>query len=271
MKEIYSASNATEAHMVVNLLELHGIAARIEGEYLSGGIGELPAIGLVRVMANVNDVEQAKSVIEYWERTEFKSSPETKVKSSSHHVFGAAIISFILGITSMAIYHSTPITTDGIDYDGDGQIDEKWTYVNHMISKAEQDRNFDGRFDAIYQYDRNGLLKSSRYDENFDGLYETELVYENGNPVKQFSDTNDNSVRDYIAVYKNGVFVHESFLDEVTLKPVKVSYYGPFQIEKSELDTTGDGYLDTIHEYDELGELSRTYTRSKLDEVHQTQ
>jgi hypothetical protein len=43
MKPLYSAQSATEAHMIRGLLEAQGIPARVQGGFLAGGIGELPA------------------------------------------------------------------------------------------------------------------------------------------------------------------------------------------------------------------------------------
>jgi hypothetical protein len=48
-------------------LQQAGIAAAIEGEYLQGGIGELPAAGNVRVVVPDNDVEAARQVIADWD------------------------------------------------------------------------------------------------------------------------------------------------------------------------------------------------------------
>ncbi|MEN8226403.1 MAG: DUF2007 domain-containing protein, partial [Bacteroidota bacterium] len=41
MKCIFEASSGLEAHMISNLLQQDGIEARIDGEYLQGGVGEL--------------------------------------------------------------------------------------------------------------------------------------------------------------------------------------------------------------------------------------
>lgn len=67
MKTLYQASNSLEAHMILNLLEIEGIAGRIDGEFLQGGIGELPAAGLVRVMVAEEDYPAARKIIERWE------------------------------------------------------------------------------------------------------------------------------------------------------------------------------------------------------------
>jgi hypothetical protein len=43
MKPLHIARHATEAHLIRGYLESQGIAALVRGEYLTGGIGELPA------------------------------------------------------------------------------------------------------------------------------------------------------------------------------------------------------------------------------------
>ena len=67
MKTLYQASNALEAHMILNLLEIEGISGRIDGEFLQGGVGELPAAGLVRVMVAEEDYQAAKEIVNRWE------------------------------------------------------------------------------------------------------------------------------------------------------------------------------------------------------------
>ena len=63
MKTVYETSTGLDAHMILNLLEVRGIAGRIEGEYLQGGIGELPAMGLVRVLVAEENYPEAKQII----------------------------------------------------------------------------------------------------------------------------------------------------------------------------------------------------------------
>lgn len=67
MKTAYDASSNIEAHLVMHQLQQAGINARIEGEYLQGGIGELPAAGNVRVIVDERDWAEARSVIADWE------------------------------------------------------------------------------------------------------------------------------------------------------------------------------------------------------------
>lgn len=53
--------------MILNLLELHRITGRIEGEYLQGGVGELSAMGFVRVLVDEKDYTEAGQIISEWE------------------------------------------------------------------------------------------------------------------------------------------------------------------------------------------------------------
>jgi hypothetical protein len=43
MKPLHTARHAAEAHLIRGYLESQGIAALVRGEFLTGGIGELPA------------------------------------------------------------------------------------------------------------------------------------------------------------------------------------------------------------------------------------
>ena len=63
MVRIYEAANSTEAHIVRGLLESRGIQSRVEGEYLQGAMGELPAAGLAAVSVEEDDVEEALRLI----------------------------------------------------------------------------------------------------------------------------------------------------------------------------------------------------------------
>jgi hypothetical protein len=50
MRIVYHAENLVDAHLVKGALEAAGIPAHVAGEYLTGAMGELPALGLVAVM-----------------------------------------------------------------------------------------------------------------------------------------------------------------------------------------------------------------------------
>ena len=66
MKTVLHALNSVEANVVKGLLENEGIPCSVLGEYLQGAIGELPPTGLIRVVVNEDDYEQARLIIENW-------------------------------------------------------------------------------------------------------------------------------------------------------------------------------------------------------------
>jgi hypothetical protein len=66
MKCVYNAADMLEAHVLVGLLQQHKISGFIEGEYLTGGMGDLAAQNYVRVMVNNDDYAKAREVaLEY--------------------------------------------------------------------------------------------------------------------------------------------------------------------------------------------------------------
>jgi hypothetical protein len=156
----------------------------------------------------------------------------------------------------MAIYYKTPVTNDGIDHNGDGKLDENWTYVNNKLSKLEFDRNFDGKIDFIYSYDRKGLIESSSSDDDFNGTFETETHFDYGNAVWQTSDTTGDGFKDFRIDSKYGVIETAKYIDPISKKIIKIKEYDPLKLRRAEVDTTGDGVLDTVYEYDSIGEIT---------------
>lgn len=63
MRTIYHAESMIDAHLVKNALEQEGIPAFVAGEYLTGGVGELPARDFVSVAVPDSCVEAAEPVV----------------------------------------------------------------------------------------------------------------------------------------------------------------------------------------------------------------
>lgn len=63
MKCVYEASDVLEAHVIQGLLEQHRISSFIEGEYLLGAVGELPASRQVRILVNDDDLSEGSSLM----------------------------------------------------------------------------------------------------------------------------------------------------------------------------------------------------------------
>jgi hypothetical protein len=70
MKKVFDALSNIEAHLVLHQLQQAGLEAYIQGEHLQGGMGDLPAIGNVRIMVNDADEVDARQVIADWNDAE---------------------------------------------------------------------------------------------------------------------------------------------------------------------------------------------------------
>ncbi|NOY16937.1 MAG: DUF2007 domain-containing protein [Gammaproteobacteria bacterium] len=70
MIQVYSAQNSVDAHIVKGWLALHGVTAWVNGEYLQGGIGELPPMGLITVSVAEEDYDNALSLVSEYETKE---------------------------------------------------------------------------------------------------------------------------------------------------------------------------------------------------------
>jgi hypothetical protein len=67
MKTVFEPSNSLEGYMLQDLLKQRGIDSRLDGAHLQGGVGELPASGLVRLVVSEEDFVAARAVIDDWE------------------------------------------------------------------------------------------------------------------------------------------------------------------------------------------------------------
>lgn len=70
MKPVFTARHVTEAHLIRGYLQSHGIAAEVRGEFLAGGIGDLPA-GLCKVyLVDEADLARADALVKQFLRGE---------------------------------------------------------------------------------------------------------------------------------------------------------------------------------------------------------
>jgi hypothetical protein len=253
MKSIYEASTALDAHMVLNLLEQDGIIGRVDGEYLPGGVGEIQAINLVRVMVDESDYEKARQIIRDWEAIEVdKEGEKTRRPATGVSAF---IMGLVIGGGLILWVYNTPVTEDGIDMNGDGVLDEKSVYRNNRISKTEVDRNFDRKTDIVYFFDRRGILKEAKYDDNFDGIYETEYKYKNGLTDTQSTDLNQDGNVDYKASFKYGDIDEVEISGEGGDTRKKRQKFRMGKLISAEFDSNGDGNFDIEYEYDYFEEV----------------
>ena len=93
MRSVFEASSGLDAHMILNLLQQQSITGRIEGEYLQGGIGELQAMGFVRVLVSEEDYTVANKIISEWEAIQ----PAVEDNKSEERPSGGLLI-FVIGV-----------------------------------------------------------------------------------------------------------------------------------------------------------------------------
>lgn len=67
---IYRAANIADAHLMRQLLENEGIPAFIQGEYLQGAVGELPANTEILVHVADENADVARVIVDEWESAE---------------------------------------------------------------------------------------------------------------------------------------------------------------------------------------------------------
>lgn len=250
MKCISEASSGLEAHMISNLLQQVGITSRIDGEFLQGGVGELQAMGFVRVLVEDADYANAQEVIKTWDTTQFEPTQESAHKSKSSGVGVGLLIGLLIGVSAAFLAYNTPVTIDGIDYNDDGKLDEKWVYRDNRLSRIEIDRNLDGSVDNIHLYNRKGRINKTETDDDFDGIFEGVLTYKRGIPDIQTIDSDQDGIVDIKSYSKHGVLTEIEIIGPTQTSPKKKQYFEMYKLISSEFDSNGDGIYDKKYSYD---------------------
>ncbi|MEW8660457.1 MAG: DUF2007 domain-containing protein [Candidatus Thiodiazotropha endolucinida] len=250
MQKVYESSTAPEAHMIKILLESNGIHSRVDGEHLQSGVGTLQAIGIVRLMVEDSDFIAASEIIDQWESEQSKKSSVNNSPRSKPIALKAFLAGVLVASGFLYWIYNTPVTVDGIDYNADGILDDKWEFKNNRIRKSTHDRNLDGEVDTIFSYGMSGIIHSGEIDHNFDGTFETKQKYRKGNLESEQSDINQNGIIEFRTLFKYGFIDKIEFIDEDTGKVRKRQFYKMGRLESAEFDSNGDGDLDSKFIYD---------------------
>jgi hypothetical protein len=256
MKCVYEAANAVDAHMVANMLQAEGIATRIDGEHLPSGVGELPMAGLVRVMADETDLARARSVIRDWE-SELVSEPPLPPKKLSYAPLWF-LAGILLSVAATETLRKSNVTQDGVDYNGDGTVDDHYTYASGYLSKIASDRNLDGKNDLLIEYDPQGIPTTSTSDENFDGRFEARTVFAQGKAQRVEVDMDGDGNIDIRQDYVDGVLATQTHYAPDGYHVKRRENYQAWLLVDAEADTDDDGLPDTRYLYDRYGNVRET-------------
>src|SRR5262245_30995991 len=86
-EKVYECTLAVEAHMICDLLSQAGISARVDGEFLQTGAGELPLGNLVKVRVDPARAAEAREVIAEWEKLQPSDEGTTPAPRPSRYAW----------------------------------------------------------------------------------------------------------------------------------------------------------------------------------------
>lgn len=281
MKPVYEAENALDANLAKGILNQMGIGAVIKGEYLQGGIGDIPLAGLVTVMVEDADEMPARDVLQRWQNGEltldaehidhadhadhyFPEQTSYTAPAPTGQPFSKTIAAFLIGAaiagTAVHLWYKTPQFSYGMDTDGDGVEDTYLHWQGDYLDREDLDRDQDGRLDGVRQYDRHGILASWQYDDNFDGLFEVSGRTRNSGNSYFDTDRNDDGVTDTRDHYRyHSIYTMTEFYAEDGKQVIKRFIYRDKGVSYAELDSDGDGSMDIFHIYDDIDEIETTF------------
>jgi hypothetical protein len=254
MKLLYEAGNVLEAQMILNMLEVEGLRGQIDGAYLQGAMGELPAAGLIRVMVDGDDYPRAKELVRAWDAAQ-PVPAAAAVPAAPAAKSGGRVSTFLLGlavgIACAAAWYRVPVSDSGIDYNGDGVLDEKWSVTATGIPVSGTiDRNFDGKEDSVTYFSGDRTIARSESDDDFDGKFESKAHYKQGSPYLIETDIDNDGIIDLKTHLAFGVMVSREFINPFTGLPRKIDYYRDLQLVYADVDTDLDGKMDKRITYD---------------------
>lgn len=256
MKTVYNASNLLEAQMLLDVLRQEGITAHIRGAYLQGAMGELPAAGLVRLEVDEEDHVRAREAIDRWEAA--SPVPDTPMGANADGSVGLPALSGLaLGVALSFGLMRVPASAEGQDHNGDGVLDEHWRFsASGRFLSSEADRNFDQRIDEINTFDGHGRLIRSDSDEDFDGVMDTHIHYKHNCPELGEVDLDGDGVTDVRTLYRDGVAHTVEYVDPITQKVARLEHVRLGAAISADIDTDGDGRLDTTEGYSRVGAVT---------------
>jgi hypothetical protein len=267
MQTIFRPANPIDAQRLVALLAEEGIEAHVQGTYLSGAIGELPAGDLLRVWVEDGDATRARELVAEFEaerralaEVDDKDDDADDTASSLAKKGGvpSGLVGLFFGLVigfGVAYWHlRLPYWTDAVDYDDDGIVDTAYDYRSELLTRISDDRNGDGEFDQVTdaQLDGNGR---GRGDNDFDGRFEYEYRYRRNQVASVELDEDGDGFKEYRAEFTDGLPAVGHYFDAKSQAEFKREHYEHGVLVRTELDTDRDGTFETKRTIDATGEI----------------
>lgn len=287
MQIVHRAADIAEAHLLRQLLEGEGIFAHIQGEFLRGGIGELPVNTEVLLQVPDEDVARARGIIADWQASAphdeaFADEDDDAARADDagarrgsgardaqlRESLGVRVLQWTVlfsfgvmlgwGLHQRADGASQGDTaSDGVDRDRDGRNDQ-WTYwENGRMVRIETDRNRDGEVDDVVEYAADGNPAHWRADDDFDRHFESRLRFRDGLPLLAAYDLDGDGRDDLRDDFVHGVIAQREWLDAQGRVSKRLTYRAGLP-DRDALDSDGDGTLDLARRYDARGEIAET-------------
>lgn len=267
MRIVYQSTNLADVYLLRDLLVQTDIRAQVQGEFLRGGIGELPADTPVSLAVPDEQAEAARAIVLDWERTRPEDDAEQDPEEaaalvtapprrgvSTLQVLGALVFGALCGGAVVWAIYNHPANGPLRDFDGDGRVDERVILAGDHVDRVEADRNRDGKVDQVVRYWPDSTLDRAESDNDFDGRFEISERYVDNDPVEWSVDRDGDGVVELHAVYEHGVVAKEETFDK-NARIVRIIRYRGGVPASGEFDSDGDGVLDTARTYDATGEI----------------
>jgi len=261
---VYRAANITDAHLIRQMLEAEGIPAFIQGEYLQGAVGELPANTEVFVQVADENAIAARAIVDEWDSAEPESDIAESMTTSvpvlqprGMSIFTTTMLlltGIVIGAAAMWAVQNRPSEGPAIDHDGDGHVDERLFMAGDRVARVDQDRNRNETADQRFHYDANGMLEKIESDDDFNGHFERIDTLRKNQMAGTSIDFDRDGHRDARAEYMLGVIYREEWFDKND-NVVRWVQYEDGAPKTGEFDSDGDGRLDTARRYDRRGEI----------------
>ena len=234
-EKVYECTLAVEAHMICDLLAGAGISARVEGEFLQSGGGELPLGNLVKVRVAPEHAAEAREVIAEWEKTQPPEPTATPVAKGS---WARSALWFFVGLMV-----SVPLALLALG--------SRYSGANSF------DRNHDDRVDARYHIGWDGYADLYEEDNDFDGHFEWTYDVDQEFFTRGVLDADGDGRPERVSHFRNGVITGQEFHFASGGRIVKREKYEAGLLVSAELDDDGDGLFERRVSYDAHAEPVR--------------